>query len=70
MSAELMKSKIVRRTFVASITSEIVHGFLSNFGCGFPWAIYAQIFFFFIFFMKISKRYSSYKSQPKVFRLS
>ncbi len=52
MSAELMKSKFVRRPSVrlwhrSSLKS--LHGFLSNFSCGFPWAICLDVFFFFIF---------------------
>ncbi len=61
-----------------------MHGFLSNFGCCFPWAIRGDIFFqlffgffFYYFFYEYlsfslawdpSKRYSSYQSQSKVFK--
>ncbi len=81
-----MKSKFVRRP---SLSLKLQHGLLSNFSCGFPWAICPDVFFFIFekknfdflgFFFsfsltwdpmgaKISKRYSSYKSQPKVFKL-
>ncbi len=42
----------VRRPSVASIISEVLHGFLSNFSGGFPWAICPENFFGF-FFMNI-----------------
>ena len=93
MSAELLKSKSlcrpsIRPSSVSQLSLNLRHGFLSNFGCCFPWAIRRGNFFiywkfFFWFFYEyfsfsltwdamganISKRYSSYKSQPKVFKL-
>ncbi len=87
MSAELMKSQFVRRLSVLQLSLNLMHRFLSNFSCGFPWAIRSDVFlifekkFFLIFYeyfsflltwdpmgAEISKRYSSYKSQPKLFK--
>ncbi len=31
------------------LSLNFMHGFLSNFSCGFPWAICPDVFFFFIF---------------------
>ncbi len=79
----------VVRPSVSQLSLNLMHGFLSNFSCGFPWAIRSDVFFnfwkknvFLIFYeyfsfsltwdhmgAKISKRYSSYKSQPKGFKL-
>ena len=54
MSAELMKSKFVRRPSVrpsvASIIFEVIAWMLSNFSCGFPWAICPDVLFIFDFF--------------------
>ncbi len=83
MSAELMKSKFVRPS-VAQLSLNLTYGFLSNFGCCFPCVIRSGEKTFFIFYeylsfsltwdpiaygSEISKRYSSYKSQPKAFKL-
>ncbi len=72
----------VVRPSVSQLSLNSLHGFLSNFSCGFPWAIRSDFFWIFqkkfflnllrIFFdpmgAKISKRYS-YNSQPKVLKL-
>ncbi len=57
------------------IPPSLLHGVLKNFSCGFPWAICPDVFCFSLFSLKwtpmgatISKSYSSYKSQPKVFQ--
>ncbi len=54
MSAELMKSKFVRRPSVVRLwhrlSLKLLHGFLSNLSCGFPWAIWLEGFFFFFWF--------------------
>ncbi len=51
MSAELMKSKFVRRPSVVRLwhrlSLKLLHGFLSNFDCGFPWAICPDVIFIF-----------------------
>ena len=72
------------RPFVSQLSLNLIHRFLSNFGCCFPWAIRSDAFWIFekkkfhflwIFFVfvnmaaQISKSYSSYKSQPKAFKL-
>ncbi len=98
MSAELMKSKFVRRPSLRSLqrhttcpstlqlSLNLLHRFLSNFGCCLPWTIRRGILYYYFFFFlfanifsfsiswdpmsaKISKRYSCYKSQQKVFKL-
>ncbi len=75
-------SSVVRLS-VSQLSLNLMHRFLSNFGCCFSWAIrldgfwifekkyaFLQIFFDFVNMgVKISKRYSSYKLQPRVFKL-
>ncbi len=56
MSAELVKSKFVRRTSSVvrpsvfrlwhQFSLKLLHGLLSNSSCGFPWAICPNVFFF------------------------
>ncbi len=64
MSAELMESQFVRRPSVRPSVSQLflnlMHGFLSNFSCGFLWAIRSDIIFeflkkkiFFFFFVNM-----------------
>ena len=85
---EISPSSVVRPS-VAQLSLNLMHGFLSNFGCWFCWAIcsgvfaiFENFFFFWIFYesfsfsltwdpmeAKISKRYSSYNSQPNAFKL-
>ncbi len=79
---------VVRPSSVSQLSLNLMHGFLSYFGCCFPWAIRQGIFLRFEIFFKNflwilishfvnmgpcgienSKHYSSYKSQPKVFKL-
>ncbi len=83
-SSVVRPSPVVRRPSSVRLwhrlSLKLLHGFLSNFGCGFPWAICPDVFWFFYAYFsfsltwdpmgaKISKRYSSYKLQPKVFKL-
>ncbi len=77
MSAELMKSKFIRRPSVVCVA--IISGpnarISFKFSCCFPWVICSDVFWIVESFSltwdlmraKISKRYSSYKSQPNVF---
>ncbi len=73
MSAELMKSQFVRRPSVVGrpsvsfLSLNLMHAFLSNFGCCLPWVIRWDVFlifekkkiltnisfFFFFFFVKL-----------------
>ncbi len=58
MLAELMKSQFVRRPSVTQLSPNLMRGFLSNFGCCFPWAIRPDFFFnfwkkFFFDFLRI-----------------
>ncbi len=73
-------SSVVRPSVRPSISQlpvslNLMHEFLSNFNCGFPWATYivrSDIFLFSLTWdpmgAKISKRYS-YKAQLKFFKL-
>ena len=69
---------------VSQLSLNLMHGLLSNFGCCFPWAICWNFCWNFekkkngggISFInmgpyqsKVSKRYSFYKSQPRLFKL-
>ncbi len=48
MSAELMKSKFVRLSVVRlwhRLSLKLLLGLVSNFSCGFPWAICPDVFF-------------------------
>ena len=52
MSAQLMKSKFVHRPSivrpsVCQLSLNLMHGLLSNFSCGFPWAIRSDFFWIF-----------------------
>ena len=56
ISAELMKSKFIRRPSVClwhRLSPKLLHGFLSNFSCGFSWAIWPDCFPFLIFFLTL-----------------
>ncbi len=46
MSAELMESKFVRHPSVSQLPLNLLHGFLSNFMCGFSWTIRRANFLF------------------------
>ncbi len=91
MSAELMKSKFIHRPSVHlwhRLSLKLLHGFLSNFGCSFPRAIYPDSFFIFekkiffnflrIFFVFVNmgpygsenfKKLLFLQKQPKAFNL-
>ncbi len=45
MSAELMKLQFVHRPSVSLLSLNLVHRFLSNLGCCFPWAIRSDKYF-------------------------
>ncbi len=68
MSAELMKSQFVRRLSsvrpsVSQLSLNLMHGFLSNFSCSFPWAINSDVFLIFektFFFFLIFYEYFSF----------
>ncbi len=53
MSAELMESQFVRRLSsfrrpsVSQLSLNLTPGFLSNFSCGFLWAIRSEVFWIF-----------------------
>ncbi len=54
---EIRPSSVVRRPSVRlwhQLSLNFMHGFLSNFSCGFPWAICPDVFFH--FFLKKMKK--------------
>ncbi len=56
-----MKSKFIWRLSIRlwhRLSLKLLHGFLSNFSCGFPWAIGPYVFFFFFFFFIFEKKKS------------